>query len=206
MPEQAFHARTASLNDLPLLLKLEAEVWPEHARASEQTLKQRIESFAEGFFIAENENGIIGSIITCPYHYESSDLSNYRSWQQVAEHTKTTPGNALYIVSGTSKPVSDADLMFETGLNLVQKLAQKLNKQFITAGALLPGFGRFLKKYPQTSAEEYAFTQRRGKYVDPLIERYRRHGFTIPSKEHVIADYFPDEASLNYSAIVVKAL
>lgn len=202
-----FNIRTAHLNDLAQLLELE-KIWPVNARANEHALKFRLIQFPEGYFIAEDASGIIASIICCPYQYQSHDLSNYASWEQVSKncYDNTSLKNALYIVSGTSRPTIYQQQVFNGGMQHVIDLAKKLGKQYVVGGSLIPGYASYIAKKGFISAADYVFKKHNQRYVDPLIEKYRRLGFYVPDKNHIIENYFSDAASLNYSALVVKDL
>lgn len=205
-----YQVRNATITDLDLLVELEKK-WPIESRATEYELKIRIEKFAAGYFIAEDSTGIIGSIIAHPYYYDPNDLSNFASWATLVNKCYSPDEilpepNALYIISGTSnKPNYEANF-FNTGVNLITELAKKLGLSYVIGGALLPGYSYFLDKNSKISAEDYVFEKNKRRSVDPLIEKYRRIGFHVPHKNHVLANYFPDKQSLNYSALVVKTL
>jgi len=205
-----FQIRNANQKDLPQLLELE-KIWPEASRATEQELNQRIETFAAGYFVVEDEAGIYASFIVHPYRYDPNDLSNFQSWNDVNQacflkNTVTDDCNALYVISATNKKSDMKGLFFRCSLGHLLKLAYSMNKTYLVAGILLPGYAGFLKKHGVIEPEAYVFKQINGRFVDPLIEKVRRIGFYVPSKTHVLTNYFPDEKSLNYSALVVKSL
>lgn len=203
-----FHARTATLSDLSQLVILENE-WPENARATEDQLRERILKFPKGFFIAEDETGIVASIICCPYDYQPNDLSNFSSWDVVISKGYSgnlAETNALYVVSGTTKKSRYSSDLFDAGVTHVVDLAKAMGKQYVVAGCLLPGYAKFKEKNKDATADEYVFTKVQERFVDPLIEKYRRLQFIVPNKHHVIANYFPHEDSLNYSALAVRNL
>jgi len=206
----SYRIRTVEHSDIAQLLELEKE-WPENARASEELLLFRINKFQQGYFIAEDETGIIASIICYPYQYRASDISNFKNWETVVtqcyQHgSDEIETNALYIVSGTSKPTHHGGEVFDGGVTHVVELARKLGKQYVVGGCLLPGYARYINKHEALSAEDYVFKKVQNRYVDPLIEKYRRLDFHVPDKNHVISNYYPHEPSLNYSALVVRVL
>lgn len=206
-PKYNFTPRTVEYSDLDQLMELE-KIWPEKARASYETLKFRIDKFQQGFFVGEDETGILGSIICHPYHYHPADLSNYQNWEAVvkkcyANHDYTDT-NALYIVAGTSRPSIHGNEIFDSGMVHVVDLAKKLNKRFVIGGCVLPRYARYASKHANASIEDYVFKKVKDKCLDPLLEKYRRHGFHVPDKNHIISNYFLDDSSLNYSALVVK--
>lgn len=56
--------RTATLSDLPGLLKLEEYAWKSHLRASSETITDRITKFSEGQFLIEIDEKICGILYT----------------------------------------------------------------------------------------------------------------------------------------------
>lgn len=201
-----FTIRIAQDSDLPQLVELEKE-WPENARATQEQLKFRLDAFQQGYFIAEDETGIIASIICYHYDYHPEDLSNYQNWESVVTkcyESDPAKTNALYIIAGTCKPTPHGGEVFDGGVTHVAELAKKLGKKFVVGGCLLPGYARHLRKYGELSAADYVFKKSNHKWIDPLIEKYRKLGFHVPDKKHVLANYFLHEASCNYSALVVK--
>lgn len=202
--------RHATPTDIPQLLELE-QVWSDATRATEPVLKNRIETFSEGYFVVEDSTGIYASIIAHPYRYDPDDLSNFKNWEHVNQRCFSEQGvssdcNALYIISATNKKTNITGELARNCMEHLFKLAQSMNQKYVLAGVLLPGYARFLKKYGAIDPETYVFQQQNGRFVDPMIEKLKRLGFVVPTKQHVIANYFPDENSLNYSALVVKSL
>ncbi len=212
--DKSFQIRNANLHDIEKILELE-KVWDAENRASEAEIKFRLNKFPAGFFIAENsEKDVVASIIACPTHYNPSNINNSHTWEHWVKNgysdsensTNHETKNALYILSGTVKPSFLSATLFAEGVNSVVNLASHLGKKYIIAGALIPGYAKYLQNNPHTSAADYVFTKRGFCFVDPLIEKYRRIGFFVPDKNHVIADYYLSDESHNYSAIVVKEL
>lgn len=204
----AFTIREAILTDLEALLELEKE-WPLDVRASKEILSFRINKFPQGFLIAENTSGIIASIICCPYFYSVDDISYFKNWETVVQQgyeRDQSSSNALYIVSGTTKQNPYGNVLFAAGIQKVFELANLMKVQYLIAGCLLPGYRKYIQKNGFIEAADYVFKKTQSRFIDPLIEKYRRLGFIIPDKKHVIANYFPDESSLNYSALAVRKL
>jgi len=85
-------------------------------------------------------------------------------------------------------------------------LAKEMGKRYVIGGALLPGFAKYKSRHEQISASDYVFKKSQGRFIDPLIEKYRRVGFHVPDENHVFENYFPDDNSLGHSALVVKDL
>jgi len=207
LPDKQTHVRIREVEyaDLPLLVELE-KVWPETARASEAMLKWRIDKFKAGYFVVENEVDLIGSILSCPYDYQPQDLRNFKNWETVMhagyEEAQTSQGNALYIVSGTSK----ASHLFGLAVRHVAEFAKTLGKKYVVAGCVLPGYLKYIELHGEISAADYVFLQNKNRFVDPFIEKYSRQGYLVPDKNHVFANYFTDTNSLHHAALVVKNL
>ena len=96
--------------------------------------------------------------------------------------------------------------VFDGGVNHVVDLAARLGKRYVVGGCLLPGYSRYTRKHGDISAAEYVFKKMHDKSIDPLLEKYRRLDFHVPDENHIIANYFLDDTSFNYSALVVKSL
>jgi len=109
-------------------------------------------------------------------------------------------------ISGTSRPTKIQSKVFDSGVLHVVELAKKLGKKYVVGGSLLPGYARYVEKKGNIAPSDYVFKKINNKYVDPLIEKYRKLDFIVPDKNHVLADYFESYASLNYSALVVKKI
>lgn len=206
--QKSIQSRTVTHADLPQLLELEKE-WPEHARATEKQLSARIKKFSEGYFVAVDKTEIVASIISHPYDYFPHNLSNFQSWSSVLNKCYLTDvdfqnTNALYIISGTVKKAYAKQGFFNDGIVEIVNLAKKIGKKHVVAGSILPGYARHLNKIGHMSAADYVFESINGRFLDPMIEKYRRLDFKVPDKSHVMSNYFPDESSLNYSALVVK--
>lgn len=205
--------RNASLDDLPAIMAVEAS-WPEEARASEDKFRARLAKFSRGFFIAfDRDSGAPAATITCmPANYDQGDLGGFKDWDTATnhgilpDHVDPKEGNALYIVSGVIATAFRGYPLFEEAMEHIIGLGRELNKDYVLAGAVIPGFDRFYEKNPGVSAAEYCFKRRGTHLLCPLLAMYEKIGFSLPDHRHVIAEYFPDTASRNYGALVVKRL
>lgn len=203
--------RNATAEDLDRVMAVE-ESWPEVARAPREKFVSRMEKFPAGFFLAEQDGKACGTITSCPFQYDPENLHRLRSWNEVTNNgylhdiEAIENYNSLYIVSGVvDENVRGGDVIERLALAEVD-LARRLGLDYVVAGAVLPGYVRYCEKHGPIAAPEYAMVQHGTRLVDPLLEKYRRIGFTVPGVDHVIAEYFPDARSMNYAAIVVRAL
>ena len=85
-------------------------------------------------------------------------------------------------------------------------LASSMGLRYVVAGAVLPGYRKFCEQHGEINAFEYCATRRGKHLVDPLLAMYEAIGFSVPDALHVIPEYYPDDASRNFAALVVRDL
>ena len=110
------------------------------------------------------------------------------------------------IVSGVIVKDARGGDIFERMINTEVELARSLGLRFVIAGAVIPGYARYREKHSAVSAEDYVFLRKGSHPLDPLLSMYDEIGFVVPDKKHVLPNYFPSLASLDYAALVVRKL
>lgn len=209
MAEKSIRCRPAAADDLPGILQVE-QSWPEASRAGADKFRARLARFPQGFFVACLGEKIVATITAMPAAYEPQRVGEYRDWASVTndgylfERSDLAGCNAVYIVSGViDKDHRTLDIFDPMVLQEVE-LARRLGLRYVVAGAVLPGFRKYADDHPGIGAYEYCATRRGSRLVDPLLAMYERIGFSVPDARHVIAGYYPDDASRNYAALVVR--
>lgn len=210
--------RQANMNDLPCIMQVE-QSWGEDGRAEDAKFISRLTRFPQGCFIAfdQEKQQPIATITACPAHYDVQDLGNYSNWNHATNHgffsddlSADNPlrngENALYIASGIIDNNYRGADVFSHMVGAVVSCARDMKLDYVIAGAVIPGYKRYLEKYNNVSAADYVATRRGSGLADPLLSMYEKIGFHVPSSNHVIAEYFPDDASLNYAALVVHKI
>lgn len=212
--------REASPEDIDEICRVEQH-WHPQGRATREKLTTRIAKFPQGFFVATLSDAgmsrMVATICAMPLHYDSSRLTAFSSWAAVTndgyypDHAGDLPAllhlhNALYIVSGIVDPASRGRDLFAPMVGRVVERARSLGLDYVLAGAVLPGYRRYCEQRGEVSAYAYCRMRRGSSPVDPLLAMYERVGFCIPGPDHVIPEYFPDDASRNYAAVVVRDL
>ena len=91
-------------------------------------------------------------------------------------------------------------------VGMVVQRAREMELEYVLAGAVIPGYKRYCEKYGEISAADYVATRRGHSLADPLLSMYEKIDFHVPDGRHVIPEYFPDDASLNYAALVVNKI
>jgi hypothetical protein len=205
--------RNAVRADLEGILKIE-ESWPEGGRAGPDKFLSRLERFPQGFFVASIvENGrerLVATLTSMPLHYDPADLHAFRGWDAVTNGGYLFPEmdlarcNAIYIVSGVVDNAYHHLNLFGPGVLLAVDLAKRLGFGHVIGGAVIPGYKRFCERHGAIDAYAYCGRRRGRSLVDPLLAMYESIGFSVPDAAHVIPEYYPDDASRNYAALVVR--
>ncbi|WP_437924551.1 hypothetical protein WMF37_36845 [Sorangium sp. So ce291] len=203
-------ARQASIADIDGIMRVEDD-WPEHQRATRETMLVRLEKFPQGFWVFEQEGEIIGTLTSCPTRYERGGRKGWKSWDEVTNHGNLpdidmASANALYLVSGTLRREARGARTYALLIETPVRLAEELGLDYVVAGAKIPGYDAYCRRRGEVDARDYAFMQLNGCLIDPFLEMYRGYGFTVPDRDHIVSDFYPDGPSRNYGAIVVREL
>jgi hypothetical protein len=207
--------RNATKDDLDAILRVE-QSWPEEGRAGADKFIARLERFPQGFFLAcieeEGRERVIGTLTSMPLAYEPAEVARFDNWATVTNNGYLFEGrglagcNAVYVVSGVIETAYRHLNVFEPGVLAVAGAAQALGMRYVVAGAVIPGYRAYCQKYGATDPYSYCTTRRGSRLIDPLLLMYERIGFTVRDASHVVAGYYPDDASMNYAALVVRDL
>lgn len=211
----SIYVRNASIWDLDAILKVE-ESWPEGGRASAEKFISRINKFAEGFFLickrdANNQEKVVATVTSMPLFYDPNEVKAFTNWDAVTNQGMLFDcdykgKNALYIVSGVIDKEHRGENIFEIGVMSAVKKAQEKGLRYTIAGAVIPGYRKHCEIKGNQPAWEYCQTRKASKLIDPLLSMYEKIHFHVPHSSHVITEYYPDDASRNYAALVVRDL
>ena len=203
--------RNATAEDMDQIMAVE-ESWPEMARAPRDKFEARLDKYPQGFFVWEQEGRILATITSMPYSYDPAKAERFTNWDDVTnegylyEIGPKEDYNSLYIVSGIIDKDSRGGDIFERMVGTEVELARSLGYGYVIGGAVIPGYKRYCVKNDAVPAHEYVFMKKGRRLIDPLLDMYQKIGFAAPDAAHVVREYFPDDASLNYAAIVVNRL
>lgn len=214
------HIRNATLDDIDQILIIE-ESWHEEGRAEGDKFIERIKRYSKGFFVAEieeqNKRHLIAMVCAMPAIYNPDDLSIYKNWNSACNngfyfdyvkgnHYNNDKVNSLYIVSGVIDKAYRGGDIFTPMILRVVSLAAQLGLRYVTAGAVMPGYKRYMEKRGSIDAYDYVSRRIGSSLADPFIAMYEKIGFNVPNAAHVKENYFPDDASMNYASLVVRDL
>lgn len=189
--------------------------WHERGRAGPDKFIARMQRFPRGFFLAYLlENGvekIVGTVTSMPVFYDPQSLDRFKTWDAVTNNgylfdNPDARSNAIYIVSGIIDRAYRGLHIFEAGVLQECRLAQELGMRYVVAGAVIPGYRRYCEDNGEVDAYDYCVRRRGRQLIDPLLALYETIGFAVADARHVIPAYYPDDASRNYAALVVRDL
>ena len=211
----AIKIRPACETDLPAIMKVE-ESWPVGSRAGEDKFRARLKHFSRGFFLAamvqpDGSENVIGTLTSMPLTYDPAKPHAFTNWDEVTRQgyfgeCPLDGCNALYIVSGVIAAEYRTLNVFPMGVLAVAGLARELGFPYVLAGAVIPGYRRFCEEHGEVAPFDYCGRRRGDRLVDPLLALYEGIGFVVPDAQHVLKDYYPDDASRNYAALVRRDL
>lgn len=200
---------------MPGILAVE-QSWHEAGRAGADKFEARLARFPQGFIVATlTEDGIekiIGTATSMPLVYDPAHLGRFASWDAVTnegylfEDTQLAECNALYIVSGVIDKDHRGLDVFRPAILYLAGIAARLKLRYVVAGAVIPGYRRYCEKHGAIDAYDYCATRVGTHLADPLLSLYESIGFTVRDRRHVVEAYYPDDASRNYAALVVRDL
>ena len=210
---QAITFRNAVRADLDAILAVE-QSWPASSRAGADKFIARLERFPQGFFVASvieaGREKLVATLTSMPLRYDPAHLTAFSGWDAVTNGGYLFPDmdlarcNAIYIVSGVIDHASHGLNLFGPGVLLEVALAKRLGLRHVIGGAVLPGYKRHCERHGQLEAYTYCRMRRGKALADPLLAMYESIGFAVPDASHVIPEYYPDDASKNYAALVVR--
>ena len=211
----SFTVRNPEKSDLPAILEVEKS-WPESGRAGADKFTARIQKFAQGFFLVcttlpHGGEKVIATITSMPLRYDPNLVGQFTTWDHVTHHgmlddCNLKDKNALYIISGVIDKEYRGENIFGLGVLSVVKHAQSLGMRYVIAGAVIPGYRKYCQHHGDLPAWEYCQLHKGSKLIDPLLAMYEGIHFKVPNELHVVPEYYPDDASRNYAALVVRDL
>lgn len=206
------NVRQAKFDDIDEIMRVE-ESWPEHERASRDKMMARLEKFPVGFVVGEVDNKIVSTLTSCLIHYDPSAPDHFKNWDVVTNYGYLPDNgaidnpNALYLVSAVIDKEMRGKQHYPRMVKAIVEVAKSLGVQYIVAGAVIPGYDAYCREHGNIDAREYVFMKKDdGGFIDRFMDIYRKLNFYVPDKDHVLENYYPDEASRHYAAIVVHKL
>ena len=188
--------------DLDAVLDVERTAWGESA-ATRQSVVARAAAFHEGSIVAVLNGQIVG--------YAAAQLTDKISTGTWAEQTDDGNISNTHVPDGRlAYGVSMSALPGISGEGVAHHVVAHYADIFLTSGrcsalclgSRLPGYARWVR-LPDTSGnlDDYVKLQHNGRVRDPELRLYASNGFDVLWS---LPGYFPDAASLDHGAMVVR--
>lgn len=191
------NVREITPKDYDAIAELEQIKWGDEAATHEQ-IKLRAEKFSLGSILVETADGTIVG-------YAAAQLVNSlstKSWSKQTDNgnivgTHQEDGQLAYGVgmSGIKNGVADAIIGHYYEMFIASGRCSSL-----CLGSRLPGFSKWHAKN-KGDIKQYLANESGGLSRDPELRLYQQNGFNFLWE---IEDYFPDQASLDYGAMIVR--
>jgi len=189
------------IEDIEAVANIERVAWGESAATLEQ-ISMRARTFAEGSIVAQDATGkLVG--------YASSQLVDQistKTWAAQTDEgtissTHTPSGSIAYGVSMSALPEA---ANYSIGSLIIRHYHQIYiasgRCSLLCLGSRLPGFKRWHRE-TQGTIKKYLAQTFNGYSRDPELRLYQKNGFQLLWE---IEDYYPDEDSRNFGAMIVQ--
>ena len=192
--------RQTRREDIPALIALQAQVYPDIPAWSRRKLQGQLEVFPQGQIVAEDESGLIGCASALIVLWD--DWAESHSWKEITGagtfDNHNPAGRTLYgaevFVDPRLHGQGIGHLLYEGR----RTLCRAMNLKRIIACGRLPGYGSHAE---EMSAEFYAQKVVWGDLTDPVLNFQLKEGFSYCG---VIEAYLPeDEASRGNASLIV---
>lgn len=188
--------RHPRLDDIPALLHLEKECWPEPLRASPETILHRIEHFPAGHLVYELNGRVVG-VIYSQRIQSTEPLKTTNSRNVSSLHTANGPITQLLALNVLPelKHLMLGDQLLTCMLR--RCLLEKGTKK-VVAVTLCQNYG----KQTHLSINEYIHARNaHGQLLDPILRFHECHGATI---KDMIPGYRPEDADNQGNGVLVE--
>jgi len=200
--------RQATASDLSAILEIEMD-WPEEQRCTQEKFISRMDIFPEGFFVVELDSEVVAVSTSTLVKYNAESIQYFSSWDLCTNdgflrHLEGFENyNALYIVSnGIMKKARRIGIREEIIKSHFQ-LAKDLGMKYVVTGAMIPGYRSFCQSRGFLPAPDYATLEENGRLIDPTLRKLKSLGLKLPTKEHIIENFYPSPESHDFGALLV---
>ena len=199
---RSYTVRRTEERDIPGIIEMCREVYPETPPWSEEQLRSHLKVFPEGQLVAvENVTGeVLGFAASLVVLWDDYDMhTNWRDFTDSGYFTNHDPeyGRTLYGAEVMVRPGRQGQGIGKALYKARRELAQRLGLLRIRAGARLRNYHRYAKKM---SAAEYVERVVRGELRDATLSFQLGQGFHVLE---VVGEYLRhDPESLGNAAVI----
>lgn len=185
--------------DIPALIALQSQVYPDIPAWSQRKLQDQLEKFPQGQIVAETEDRLVGCASSLIVLWD--DWAESHSWKEITGagtfDNHNPLGRTLYgaevFVDPRVQGKGVGHLLYEGR----RKLCRAMNLKRIIACGRLPGYGDYAD---DMSAEFYAQKVVWGDLIDPVLSFQIKEGFSYCG---VIENYIPEDAESRGNASLI---
>ena len=199
---KGIRTRPMRRKDIPAIIALTREVYPESKPWTEAQLASHLEIFPEGQVVAEDlaTGEIVGMAASLIVFWDDYDMSaSWRDFTAGGTFINHDPamGRTLYGAEVMVKPTRQGEGIGGLLYNARKRIAKKFGLLRIRAGARLRGYG---KHADRMSPDEYVRNVESGAIVDPTLTFQLKRGFHVLA---VVRGYLHDDPeSRGYAAVI----
>lgn len=178
----SIYLRNLTEADLDEIVHLERMAWPEDVRASTEKLRDRLQTFREGFFGTYEKDLLVG-MASCQI-IKFSPQPPLQSWDTLTANgwiskTHDLDGNCLHFVSICVLP-GRRHLGIATRLNQARlSLAEKIGFTWALTDTRLPGLRHYLNGAQPNTPSQYVEEIVSGAVAEPVVRMYLHLGFQV---------------------------
>ncbi|MBR0566513.1 GNAT family N-acetyltransferase [Azoarcus sp. L1K30] len=196
----AISVRHTRPEDIPALIAMQAEVYPDIPPWSQRKLREQLDVFPQGQIVAETADGLVGCASSLIVQWD--DWAESHSWKEITGagtfDSHNPNGRTLYgaevFVDPRVKGRGIGHLLYEGR----RTLCRAMNLKRIIACGRLPGYR---PHSADMSPEFYAQKVVWGDFGDPVLSFQLKEGFSYCG---VIEDYLPEDiASCGHASLIV---
>lgn len=201
MSQDRFSVREANGHDIPGIIRLCQEVYPESPPWKDEQLRKHQELFPEGQLVVVDRQraGVAGFAASLIVRWDDYDMrTSWRDFTDAGWFTNhTLEGRTLYGAEIMVRPALQRQGIGRLLYQARQELVRRHGLLRIRAGARLRGYGGYATRMPP---EEYVVRVVRGQIRDPTLSFQLRQGFRVLA---VVPGYLRhDPDSLGYAAVI----
>jgi len=192
--------RQTSAEDIPLLIALQKQIYPNIPPWSEGKLLEQLEVFPRGQLVAQCPEGLLGSASSIIVAWD--DWAEPHSWKEITSsgtfENHNPLGRTLYGVEVFVDPDSQGQGVGHMLYEARRNLCKEMNLKRIICCGRLPGYHKYAT---QMAAELYAQKVIWGDLKDPVLSFQLREGFSYCG---MMDNYIPeDNESCGYASLIV---
>lgn len=182
--------RLGNENDIKRCVKICNEAWKGIFEGNEKMLRDRYETFPEGFIV-----GLMGDKVEGYCNFQLiDDIKLFKNWDEATDKghiIKSHCPNGDWIMGvGMAVCVEGVNKITKEIIKFGVKYMKDNNKKGCYFAIRIPGYEKYENKYTNSNVEQYVLEKNKfGRSIDPEIRLWERYGFKVMLPPKVFEDY-----------------